>query len=362
MIQVTDKPIRILVVKLTSMGDVLHVLPALTDLQQAYPNAVVDWLVEDSFSEIPTWHPLVNQVVKVSTRRWRKLSRQAWQQFCEFRQILRAESYDVVVDAQGLIKSALLCRMARLNKGGQRIGFCGKSIKESPAAWFYGKRISVDRQQHAITRVRQLFAQAFDYDLPQKGLDYQVNEAVTGPFEAESSGLTNVNSKKQQPYVILLHGTTWQTKHLPDVYWQNLVQLAVSEGYQIKLVWGNSAEKKRADWIAEVSESVDVLPKLPLIDVAKVLKNAAGVIAVDTGLGHLSAALSVPCVSVYGATNAELTGAVGDNQQHIQTDYVCSPCLKKQCDQLSDDVVHMPCYQTLQASTIWQSLQKLMSQ
>ena len=154
---------RVLVVKLTSMGDVLHLMPALTDLHQHMPDAKIDWLVEDSFSDIPCWHPAVNKVLKASKRRWRKLDKESRREYALFKRELRSVTYDVVIDAQGLIKSAWLARRAKLKNKGFYAGFSGDSIKEFPAALAYQVKAKVDRKQHAVTRLRQLFSTVFKY-------------------------------------------------------------------------------------------------------------------------------------------------------------------------------------------------------
>lgn len=340
---------RVLVIKLTSMGDVLHVLPALSDLYRHHPKVTVDWMVEDSFAEIPAWHPRVQQVIRVATRRWRKLSWQNLREFYRFVRVLRSDKYNVVIDAQGLMKSAGLGRLARLNNGGKRVGFCSDSIKESFAAKFYSQTISIERDQHAIARLRQLFAKAFGYPTPAQSaltsaVDYQIN--LPG---------TQKDSINQRT-VFFLHGTTWPSKHLPDQVWRDLRDLVVDDGYRVKIAWGNEAERSRAEWIAQGHTHVQVLPKLGLTELAKQIKDAEGAISVDTGLGHLAAALKVPAVSVYGSTDASLTGALGDGQIRIQTQYPCSPCLLKKCDKLTDQVKSPPCYQTLSAADIWQLL------
>lgn len=333
---------RILVVKLTSMGDVLHLMPALTELQANCKDMIVDWMVEDSFAEIPEWHPLVGRVFPVSTRRWRKINRVNVGEFLRFWKLLRAQRYDVVIDAQGLMKSALLARFSKLRPGGVRAGFSGSSIKESPAARLYGKRIDVERNQHAIDRLRQLFAGVFDYQLPLQRGAY--NLTLSKP-KVDNRGT-----------IVLLHGTTWESKHLPRTVWRELVELASDDGYQVKVCWGNQVEKERADWIARGADHVRVLPRSSLTELAGELRSASGAIAVDTGLGHLAAALSVPCVSVYGATDATLTGTLGDNQHHLQSAYPCSPCLLKKCAKLTEQVVEPPCYQQLGAASLWQAL------
>lgn len=339
---------RILVVKLTSMGDVLHLLPALTDLRQQQPEAIVDWMVEDSFAEIPAWHPSIDRVIKVSTRRWRRFNPGSISEFIAFLRTLRRVRYDYVIDAQGLLKSAVFTRFAKLNKGGVRAGFSRDSIKESPAAVLYKTRIQVARKQHAIARLRQLFAGVFNYRLPTDEIDYGLQ-----PFK---TGLERQRETAGQRVIMLFHGTTWPTKHLPDQVWRDLVDLITDDGYRVKVCWGNEDEKRRALWIAQERKDVSVMPKSTLNELALELANACGAVAVDTGLGHMAASLGIPTVSIYGSTDARLTGALGKAQIQLQSQYPCSPCILKQCDKLTQHVIEPPCYQRFDAATIWQKL------
>jgi heptosyltransferase-1 len=339
---------RVLVVKLTSMGDVLHVMPALTDLVEAHPAVVVDWMVEDSFAEIPSWYPSVGRVIPVSTRRWRSLNWQNIKQFLAFLKDLRSQSYDVVIDAQGLMKSAAFARFSKLKKDGFRAGFSGSSIKESPAAVLYHRRVHVARELHAIERLRQLFSEAFSYAPSKRDVNYNIELSRPTPSESDT--------------VMLFHGTTWASKHLPEKLWAEIADLACDDGYKVKLAWGNDIERKRAQWIAKDRPDVSVMDRSTLTDLAQTISGIAGAIAVDTGLGHMAASLSVPCVSIYGATDSRLTGAVGKDQTLIQSSYPCSPCLHKRCPKLNEHVLDPPCYEAtktnskLSAEAIWQTL------
>lgn len=339
-------------VKLTSMGDVLHVMPALSDLQQHYPDLIVDWMVEDSFAQLPAWHSAVERVIPVATRRWRKLSWQAVREFRTFWKGLRAQSYDAIIDAQGLMKSAVFARMAKLTKYGQRIGFSGDSIKESPAAYLYSTKVKVLRKQHAVNRLRQLFAGGFDYACPQTPPNYSISNAPAPHAQVNES----------RPSVFLLHATTWPSKHVADQSWRELAKLALNDGYQVKLCWASEQEKRRADWIAEIDPNITVLPKSSLNQVAAQLRQARGAIAVDTGLGHMAAAFGVACVSLYGATDALLTGTMGDHQTQLQAAYPCSPCLLKKCNKLTATIESPPCYTHLPSAQIWQRLREQISQ
>ncbi|GFM72225.1 ADP-heptose--LPS heptosyltransferase [Pseudomonas cichorii] len=309
---------RVLLIKTSSLGDVIHALPALTDAAQAVPGIQFDWVVEEGFAEIPTWHPAVDKVIPVAIRRWRK---NLWQTFKtgewqSFKQRLRETHYDVVIDAQGLFKSAWLTRYVNAPVA----GLDKHSAREPIASRFYDRPYPVARGQHAVERLRQLFAQALGYPLPAGLGNYGLKR------------LSALDETLQAPFVLFLHGTTWATKHWPEEYWRQLAQLMATRGLQVRLPWGNPAEKARAERIAEGLEHAQVLPKLNLAGVARVLASAQACVAVDTGIGHLAAALDVPTISLFGPTNPGLTGAYGKSQVHLAADYpACAPCLQKKC-------------------------------
>ncbi|MBU1558383.1 MAG: lipopolysaccharide heptosyltransferase I, partial [Gammaproteobacteria bacterium] len=165
---------KVLLVKTSSLGDVIHMLPALTDAGRAISDIQFDWVVEEGFSEIPTMHPLVNRVIPVAIRRWRKnpvkaLMSSQWKSFVK---ALRETKYDYVVDAQGLIKSAVITRMAK----GLRVGLNKPSLTESLAAFAYQKKVAVDLKEHAVFRMRSILAQALDYPLPETPADYSLGK------------------------------------------------------------------------------------------------------------------------------------------------------------------------------------------
>ena len=308
---------RVLLVKTSSLGDVIHALPALTDAARAIPGITFDWVVEEGFAEIPTWHPAVGKVIPVAIRRWRK---NIWQtiksgEWRRFKQSLRAEKYDLVIDAQGLVKSAWLTRYVNAPVA----GLDKNSAREPLASRFYQRRLAVARGQHAVERLRQLFAVALGYELP-KGL---------GDYGLDVERL--IELPRNKPYVLFLHGTTWDTKHWPEVYWRDLALRMADKGVEVRLPWGNPAEKARAERIANGLSNAVVLPKLNLAGVARVLASASACVAVDTGLGHLAAALDVPTISLFGPTNPGLTGAYGKVQIHLASDFPCAPCLQKKC-------------------------------
>jgi len=308
--------VRVLIIKTSSLGDVIHTLPALTDAAHALPGIRFDWVVEEGFAEIPSWHPAVDQVIPVAIRRWRK---NLWQtlksgEWKAFKQRLRARKYDLVIDAQGLVKSAWLTRYVKAPVA----GLDRYSAREGWASRFYDRRLSVATGQHAVERVRQLFAMALAYDLPEGIGNYGLD-------------LERLQLPPAAPYVVFLHGTTWATKHWPEVYWRELAERMGRRKLEVRLPWGNPAEKARAERIAQGLNNCQVLPKLNLAGVARVLAAAKACVAVDTGLGHLAAALDVPTISLFGPTNPGLTGAYGRTQIHQASDWPCAPCLQKKC-------------------------------
>lgn len=296
---------RVLVVKTSSMGDVLHTLPALTDAFNCLPDITFDWVVEENFAQIPAWHFAVDNVIPVAIRRWRKnwFSKSIRQERHQFIELLREREYDCIIDAQGLIKSAFLITRKAL---GTKHGLDRKSIKEPIASWFYDVKHNVPKSMHAIERVRLLFAKSLGYTLPEKIGDY----AIARHF------LTDLPLDHGQ-YLVFLHATTRPEKHWTENAWRDLIELVEPSGLKIKLPWGAPHEQRRANRLAEGFEHVEVLPKLSLSQVASVLAGAKAVVSVDTGLSHLTAALDRPNITLFGETDPKLIGGYGKNQFSI---------------------------------------------
>ncbi|MEO8401868.1 MAG: lipopolysaccharide heptosyltransferase I [Gammaproteobacteria bacterium] len=340
---------RVLIIKTSSMGDVIHTLPALTDAGRVFPSIRFDWIVEENFAEIPRWHPLVDKVIPVAIRRWRKniFSLQTIRELRQLRNTLRHEKYDLILDAQGLFKSAWLTLLAK----GPRCGMNRRSARESLAALFYQRTYPINWDHHAIKRVRSLFSQVLGIALPTTVPDYGIDRAR---FQNELS---------VEKYLVFLHGTTWDTKHWPEEYWLQLANKASEKGYAIKLPWGNSSEKIRAERIAANCPSAEVLPRSGLVEIANILAGAKAIVAVDTGLGHLAAALNVPTISLYGPTDAELTGALGESQVHLSAKFSCAPCFSRKCTYRDDQSLYTvlpPCFTTLPPSYVWTVLEPLL--
>ncbi|MDR0807208.1 MAG: lipopolysaccharide heptosyltransferase RfaC [Enterobacteriaceae bacterium] len=296
---------RVLIVKTSSMGDVLHTLPALTDAQTALPDIQFDWVVEEGFAQIPSWHNAVDRVIPVAIRRWRKswFHAETRKERAAFIAQLQERQYDAVIDAQGLIKSALLItRKAKGIKHGQD----RHSAREPLASWFYDVKHNIQKNQHAVERTRQLFALSLGYPVPTRKGDY----AIASRFLAMPADDAN-------QYLVFLHATTRDDKHWPEQHWRELIALLANSGLKIKLPWGTPHEHQRAIRLAQNFQHVEILPKLSLEDVAKILAGAKAVVSVDTGLSHLSAALDRPNITLYGPTDPGLIGGYGENQNQI---------------------------------------------
>lgn len=293
---------RVLIVKTSSMGDVLHTLPALTDAMRAIPDIRFDWVVEEGFAQIPSWHEAVDRVIPVAIRRWRK----AWfsapikAERKAFRDAIQAVKYDAIIDAQGLVKSAaLVTRLAH----GIKHGMDWSSAREPLASLFYNRRHHIAKQQHAVERTRELFAKSLGYTKPETQGDYAIAQHFLGSL-----------TPAEAPYCVFLHATTRDDKHWPEENWRELIRLLGERGLRIKLPWGAPHEEARAKRLAEGFDYVEVLPRLSLEKVAHVLAGAEFVVSVDTGLSHLTAALDRPNITLYGPTDPGLIGGYGKNQ------------------------------------------------
>jgi heptosyltransferase-1 len=307
----------VLLVKMSSLGDVVHTLPALTDACRARPGLRFDWVVEEAFAPIARLHPGVRSVLSIELRRWRRSPWAARGEWQVFREQLRAQHYDVVLDAQGLIKSAFVVAQAR----GLRVGLDGRSAREPLASVAYSRALRVSWGQHAVARLRQLFAQALEYPLPESLPEFG---AMAPPLPVEDRALAG-------RYLLFLHGTTWTNKLWPEAHWRALCARAVEQGWQVRVAYAGADEHARAERIVAGYANAQVLPPLSLEALLPWLAHAAGVVSVDSGLGHLAAAFAVPTTMLYGPTDAALTGGVGAYVHNVSAGFPCAPCLRRTC-------------------------------
>lgn len=331
---------RILLIKTSSLGDVIHTLPALTDAASK-TGCVFDWVVEGAFADIPKMHAAVDRVIPANLRKWRKkpLKNLFGSEFAYFRKALKTEKYDLIIDAQGLLKSAILTLFVK----GSTAGLDKKSARESLSSLFYQHKIFVPKGQHAIERTRQLFAQALGYSVSPE-LDFGLKEKW------------KKNQSKQQ--VLFIHGTTWVTKHWPDTYWCELADKVNQAGFEVVLPWGNENELERAKMIAQGRNAI-VLDRMPIGELAQYLIHARAAVALDSGLTHLCAAMGVPTVSLFGPTNPVLTAPKGDAQLVLRSDFECAPCMSKACSYQGDARVFPACFSELDPERVFTELSSI---
>ena len=337
---------HVLLIKMSSMGDIIHTLPAVTDAMNAIPDLQIDWVVEPAFSDIPLWHPAVKQIIPMPLRQWRKNIVESIRsgEIKQFLQTLKQKKYDAIIDAQGLLKSAIVTKIAR----GETHGFDKYSAKEFISSFFYMHKYSVEKDQHAITRSRQLFAKALQYDFLNSKPNYHI----------DTNQLPALNFETPEKYLVFLHGTTWETKHYPEMYWQQLLAKADENDITVYLPFGNIAEKQRAERLAATAKCVKILPKLSISEMATLLKNATAVVTGDTGLGHLSAVLTTRTIGLYGSTDPKHVGMVGDNQVILQAQFPCAPCYSKTCLYAKNHKTEIvpACYTTINPDMVWKLL------
>jgi len=310
---------NVLIVKLTSMGDLIHALPAISDAVKAIPAIQFDWVVDEAFADIARLHPAVNTIITTAHRRWR---RDKWQtlksgELINLWKKIRAKKYDIVIDAQNNLKSAIITSLTR----GHRCGMDKHSAREKFAHFVCDQTFSIPLEQHAIARQRQLFAQALQYPVPDSAPDF-------GMIQEQLPALPIAPIANA---IVFVHSTTWDTKHWPEAYWHELISIATQAGYHVVLPWGNANEQARAQRLATNAQHTTVLPRLSIGQQATLISQSVGAICVDTGLGHLTAALSKPAVHLYGPTDPALIGATGQHQTHLIAEYECAPCYLQHC-------------------------------
>ncbi len=284
----------ILFIKTSSLGDVVHHMPALTEARAHRPEARFAWLVEEAYAPMVRLHPAVGEVIPVAWRRWRH-SLHAPATLGEIGaglRAIRARRYDGIVDSQGLVRTAVMARMAR----GPRHGYDRASIREPLASLFYDVRHSVSRSLHAVERNRTLTGLALGF-APQGAPDFGLDRARF--------------AKPEERYAVLLHATARPEKEWPVAHWVELGRALTARGLTPVLPWGTAAERARSDGIAAALPRARVPDRQPLDAVAGLIAGAELVVGVDTGLLHLAAAFAVPLVAIFAGSEPGLTGPVG---------------------------------------------------
>jgi heptosyltransferase I len=285
---------KILFIKTSSLGDVIHNMPAVSEARVRVPGARIAWVVEEAYVPLARLHPAVTDIIPVAARRWRKapFSPVTWREIGARRRAIGVETYDTVIDTQGLLRTGFLSRSAK----GRRHGYDRHSIREPLAAMFYDVKHTVSRDLHAIERNRLLTGLALGY-APDGPPDYGLDR------ERLREG--------NRPYAIFLHGTARPEKEWAPANWIALGKILQARGIDLVLSWGSDREHARAAHLAANIPKGRVADAMPLDRMARLIAGAQFVIGVDTGLLHLAAALRVPLVAIFTGSRPELTGPVG---------------------------------------------------
>jgi heptosyltransferase-1 len=291
----------VLVVKTSSMGDVVHALPAASDMLRHVPGVTIDWLVEAPFAAIPQMHPGVRRVLPMAWRKWRKnlFAAKTWTAISALRADLKREPYDLVLDLQGLIKSALWARQAI----GPLVGYDAQSAREAQAAWFYARTATVSKDLHAIDRCRQLAAAHLGYAVPDTPPDFGLEPPAP-------------TWQPRGPYAIIIPSASRAEKLWPERRWAVVGQRLKMMGWLPVVLWGNEVEHTLAERIAAFCEG-DVPPFLKVAEVAALLAGAQHVVGLDTGFTHLAAALGRPTLGIYCDHEPGLAGITGGGRGAI---------------------------------------------
>jgi len=338
---------RVLIVRLSSMGDLVQTLPALTDAARAIPGIDFDWIVDESFAQVPGWHRNVETVIPSAFRRWRKNWSRAFKsgEPQSFLRKVRSQEYDFVVDVQCELKSALATRLAR----GPRYGYDHRTVHEWGAQFAYQKKFFVPKDRHSLQRMRQLLAGALGYEYEEQRLDYGIDRLRLGPVPIELP----------KQFVVFIHSTSWTSKVWPEFYWQGLLNKVTRAGYAVVLPWGDEAERQRATRIAAANDKALVLPSLSISEKAAIISRASATVGLDTGLSHIAAALDIPSITIYGATDPLLVGATGKHQLHFASTFECVGCHEVECKYSGPAEFKPACLVEIKPEHVWQKLKLL---
>lgn len=283
---------RVLIIRPSSLGDIVHALPIVHDLHRHHAGVEIDWVVEEPFVGLVGMNRGVRRVIAIALRRWRRgvLARSTWREMRMFRRELAREHYDAVIDFQEQVKGALIAWFAR----GPVHGPDRASVREPAATLFYRHSYRINPQQHLIDRCRQLAGKALGY-------------APGGPprFDLRPPALRDA---PRAPYAVLVHATSREDKLWPESHWRALLEQLASLGLVIVLPWGNAEEATRSARLAVHVREAIVPSRQELPELAALLAGAALVVGVDTGLTHLAAALGTPTLALFVATDPHLAG------------------------------------------------------
>lgn len=344
---------KVLIVKVSALGDIVHALPVLAHLHAVHPDIVVDWLVESSFAPLLQGHPLLRRVIHLDTRGWRKQGaatavRGTW---AVGRQ-LREEKYDVVLDLQGNSKSGLFTWLSGARK---RFGFDASQTREWLNTLTTNYKVSIPPECHHISsRYLRIARDAFPGE---------TDVSLCGPLPVQDEAAQAISAMLEErgltagEFIVAHYGTTWETKLWPLDRWLELAKnLVVEKDRQLVLTWGNNVEKLAAERMAEACQGRAVIwPRGTLQELVALLAEARLVIGADTGPIHIAAAAGTPTVSIFRVTDSLRNGPSGDKHIRIQAPMDCSPCLRKSCD------LDRECGRSVTVDSVMNAVEKLLA-
>jgi heptosyltransferase-1 len=340
---------RILIIKLSSMGDVLHALPVLSDIKKHLgDDTQIDWVCEPAYAHLLQDHSFIHKAHSLPLREYKSFLKGISSiEAKKLKQFLKNNSYDVILDLQGLLKSAWVSRWAH----GKRLGYDAKSIREPLASWFYHQTISVSKNQHAISRMRELAAKAFGYAVPSDEPHY-----FLGSHHKKKS--THV---KTTPKLILFPFTTWESKHWPNEHWENFIKLSHNY-FNIVIAWGSEKEHQQAQSFCKLTTNCELAPELTIERMKEFLNDCDAFVGVDTGFSHLATAMDLPGIILMGPTDKTKSGPLGSKQIALDIDLPCRPCHKRQCPlTIEPNTLRPKCLALLSPELVLKKLQQIIN-
>jgi heptosyltransferase-1 len=343
---------RVLIVKVSALGDVVHSLPVLEYLHQVNPGIEIDWVVEVENRDIVEGHPLLRMVHLVRTRAWRKnpFSKRTWQEVSKVKRALREANYDITFDLQGNFKSGLITWLSGAER---RYGFDRDDVREALNLIFTNNQVPLRRQDsHVATRALRVVSVTF-------GRDYtgmKLSTDIFTPPEDDAAAEAFLSTLSDGLVFLFHYGTTWETKLWREEGWVELGRLVLARypDSTILFSWGNDRERAAVERIAvAIKGNARILPRMTLKGFCSFLKKVDLVVGGDTGPVHMAAAVGTPTVSFYRATDAKRNGPKGENQLHVQSPLHCRACLRKECDRDKE------CRESITAEAIMKEMERL---
>ena len=284
---------RLLVVRPSSLGDIVHTMSLVSDVERHAPGTAIDWVAEEAFVPLVALDPRIRRVVPLAFRRWRgaPVAPATVREFASFAHALRTERYDHVLDLQEQLKGAIVARLAH----GRRHGFDRANVREPLATWLDDVHHPIDRHQHFIAKARAMAAAALGY-------------RVEGPPRWKIVPGARSAAMPAEPFAIAFHATSRPDKLWPEEAWSGLLAHFAQAGFRVVLPWGNDEERARSERIAREAVNAIVPPRQTLPELASLAQAAEIVVGVDTGLTHLAAASGTPTVALFTTTDAALAG------------------------------------------------------